>query len=146
MISLYLLAKDKPVWAAAAISLGFMKAGILLLLPTFLGFVQFYWGTIVLLRSVAVFLCIQVFFAAPFCIDWAAKLLGFSGAHTGWSYYLRFIFGFRKNGADHANSAYWSKIMLSTEVYESDGFVNMVKAIMLLLNIYFFFFKFNGLP
>lgn len=58
MIGLYLLAKDKPVWAAAVISIGFMKAGILLLLPTFLGFVQYYYGTVVLLRAIGVFVMI----------------------------------------------------------------------------------------
>lgn len=68
-----------------------LKAPAVLLLPSYLGWVQHTDGTLTLMVCVAVFVAIQVFFALPFVDDDMAKKLGYEGANTGWIEYLRKI-------------------------------------------------------
>jgi hypothetical protein len=72
--------------------------------------------------------------------------MGFMEAGTSWKEYSKYILGYRSHGADQSNSSYWHETMLSYDVYMSPAFVNIVKFMMVAINIYFFFIRMNALP
>lgn len=147
-MSIYFITQDRPILSVGCMSLAMsIKAGALLLLPSVFGWIHYFYGTFMLLESVALFVFTQVLLASPFCDDSAARLMGFSSANTGWEEYSKFIFGGRMHGANaHCLANFWNKQMISEELYDSWTFVNIMKFMMLATNVVFFFVKFNALP
>ena len=88
----------------------------------------------------------QAVMAAPFSFDAPAKLMGFNSADTGFQNYTSFVFGGKERGAHIDHNYYWSLDMVSEEYYESPCFPVIMKSLMLFMNVYFFFIKFNALP
>jgi hypothetical protein len=68
-LSILMLAKDRPLLSVLALSLGIVKAGIILLIPTVVGLIHYFYGTFMLLLSIVVLFISQAVLAAPFSFD-----------------------------------------------------------------------------
>lgn len=147
-LALYFISKHRPLVSVTSMALALsIKAGAILMLPSILGWIQYFYGTIYLLASVAWFVFIQYILAAPFCSPTVSSLMGFSSAGTGWSNYFKFFLGGRTHGANAFDLSYfWNEYTISQQLYESVAFVNIMKFMMIFVNVFFFFIKFNGLP
>lgn len=85
IFSILLMAWDRPLLASASMSMALsVKAGALLLVPSMMGWVHFFYGTKKLIQSLGVYLGLQLLLAAPFCWDPCAQLVGFKEGGTGW--------------------------------------------------------------
>jgi hypothetical protein len=72
--------------------------------------------------------------------------MGFNSAETGFSNYTSFVFGGKERGAHFSHNYFWSLDMVSLEYYESECFPVIMKSLMIFINLYFFFIRFNALP
>ena len=149
-MAICLLAVNKrPLLASLALTTGLsLKAGVMLLVPAFLGSIQYGWGTWKLLASIIIIIGFQVLVAAPFVIF----------GDTSASEYLaraRFAGGGRNGigqasalydnvGAHHSLSIFWT--FLDEETYYSKWWNDGLKASILMLNIYHFFIRKWCLP
>ena len=123
----------------ASVFLGFawsIKAPTSLILPSFLGAIQYNFGTITLLKSIFVIFFIQYLVAAPF-------IHSFLGGKTDLQKYLYFA---KYTGGDqsetltqHQFSIYWT--FLSKEQFNSKTFIMLTKFSIVGLNIYHFFLR-----
>jgi Gpi18-like mannosyltransferase len=124
MLCFYSCFNDKPVRAAIFMSLGLsVKAGALLYVPAFLGWIQYKYGLIKLGMVATIIAVIQVSVALPFVWDPAAYALGFKmGAKTTIMEYLEFsrlakhLLNHRQMASSHKNTYYWS--FLDKEYFE----------------------------
>ena len=82
--SIYLLAcKSRPVVASLILTFAVsLKASGLLLAPTMLGMIQYHYGIVTLLKSIAVFITWQYLVAGMFYHE-------FAGGETGLEFYLK---------------------------------------------------------
>ena len=80
----YSVAKDRIELAAFMLTMSIgIKTGPLIIIPAFLGWVQYRRGLPGLFRSIAIIILVQVIFSLPFVCDPVAKSLGFKiGAQT----------------------------------------------------------------
>lgn len=80
LLCLYFVAYNKPIKGVLCLSLGLsIKAGAILLVPSFFGWVQYQHGTKTLILAIFVFVSFQLIIAAPIYLDPVAKAfsLGF---------------------------------------------------------------------
>jgi uncharacterized membrane protein len=57
VVGIYYLLKNRPLFASFCITMGLgIKAGVLLILPAFLGSIQYNFGTIMLTKSLVIIL------------------------------------------------------------------------------------------
>jgi len=76
-LTIYYIAKSQPLLASLFASLALsIKAGGILILPPLLACVQYGFGTIKLIKAIALYIALQIIFAAPFVNDYAAYLIG----------------------------------------------------------------------
>lgn len=69
VFSIYLIASGRPIIAAFVLSLAYsVKAGVLLMIPAFLGSLQLYYGTSTLLKGISIILGFQITVALPFIL------------------------------------------------------------------------------
>lgn len=122
-----------------------IKAGAILLLPAFLGTIQYRFGIAYLITSMAIILALQVAFAAPF--------LEYFGGKTSFETYLKFsklLGGDADNthakgkGAVYEFSIYWK--FLSEKTYNSPEFIVYTTRAIVFLNIWQFFVRKNAFP
>ena len=67
VFALYNSMKNKPFVASLFVTMGLgVKAGVILILPGFLGSIQYHYGTTALLKAMAIILGFQVLIALPF--------------------------------------------------------------------------------
>lgn len=143
-LTIYLLAiKCSPVWSAIAFSMGLgLKAGVMLILPSYLGSIQYAYGTVTLFKCIFVIFILQAVLALPFV----------TSGETSVSEYL-FYSRFAGNGRgghgpsklyEHVASAKHLSILwtwLDDETYYSEWWNNGLKLSILALNIYHFFIR-----
>ena len=87
----YMINNGNPIWASFWFTMALsVKAGAVLLVPAFLGWIQYQHGLRNLLACIFVIVSFQILIASPFCFDPVAKLLGFSGGNTSWKDYLKY--------------------------------------------------------
>tara|TARA_B110000285_G_C15125383_1_gene619855 strand:- start:692 stop:1102 length:411 start_codon:yes stop_codon:yes gene_type:complete len=78
ILTFFFVSSNKPLKGAFCLTMGLgIKAGVLLTLPGFFGWVQYQHGTIKLALTVLIFLGVQFLLAAPFTCDPISRLLGF---------------------------------------------------------------------
>ena len=67
-LTIYLLAiKCSPILSAIAFSMGLgLKAGVMLMLPSYLGSIQYGYGTLTLFKCIFVIIILQAMLALPF--------------------------------------------------------------------------------
>ena len=92
MLSLYfIIVKNKPVLASFFLTLSMsIKAGAILMIPTFLGWIMYLHGTIVLIKSLLLIVMFQLLIMAPMCFDPIAKIFGFPAGMTFYMDYLKY--------------------------------------------------------
>lgn len=67
VICMYLVVLNRPILASFVLTWALsIKAGVLLLLPAFLGQMQYNYGTLTLIKSIAIIISVQVIVALPF--------------------------------------------------------------------------------
>jgi len=112
-ICIYYVSANKPFHAALFFTLGAsIKAGVMLLLPSFLGWLQYIYGTRKLLACFALIVGFQVIIMMPLSFDPVAHLFGFKAGGTHWKDYLKyskFLGGDkdRQYGATYENTIYF---------------------------------------
>jgi hypothetical protein len=111
----YLIEFRRPLIASCFITLAIsIKVGALLLIPTFLGTIQYQFGPTYLIFAVLIILGWQIGIALPFCNDWAAYHLGFENAKTSLRTYLENAMFIRHrnrlHGAMYMHSTHWQII------------------------------------
>jgi hypothetical protein len=90
-----------------------VKAGAMLLIPSFLGWIHYFYGTLKLALCLIVIIGFQAILMGPICFDPIAKAFGFKEGGTHWSDYLKYskLLGGDKDrpyGSDYQWSIYWS--------------------------------------
>jgi Gpi18-like mannosyltransferase len=92
MLALYfLLVRNKPVIASFFLTLSIsIKAGAILMIPTFMGWIMYLHGLVVLVKCFTVVLTVQFLLMAPLCFDPFAKLFGFPAGMTYYMDYLKY--------------------------------------------------------
>jgi len=135
---IYFLVVKRPLLASAMFSFGLaIKAGALLILPAFLGAVQYRFGLATLLQVLVVAFAVQYGLGFIFLMrDTDAYILDSR------------LFGHGPGkqdlvGAKFENSIYWT--FLSREQYYSQEFNNQLKIGMVALNVFYFFIRQNCL-
>lgn len=145
MFALYfILVRNSPQTASFFLTLSIsIKAGAVLMIPTFLGWIMYLHGFALLLKCLTIILAFQFMVMAPLCFDPFAKFFGFPAGMTHyWDYlkYAKFIEDKeRKYGATQDMSIFWHQV--SSEIYYSKGFVPRLKKIMMFINFWFFFVR-----
>lgn len=146
LFCMYFTLANKPMRASFFFTLGLsVKAGVLLLLPAFLGQMQYNYGTVNLIKSIALILAFQVLVAAPFIAplgetsvaDYLVKSKltgagrnGFAGALPHWDYL-----------AAHVElTVFWSWVDPGC-YFDKECFADRVKMCIVLLNVYHFFIR-----
>lgn len=111
ILAILMMSVDHPLLSVVFMNLSLsIKAGALLLVPTMFGWIHYFYGTFKLIQGVVVTVVIQMFIAAPFISETAAKLMGFLEAGTGWEEYKTFIIGRgRTHGAIFEHTVYWDE-------------------------------------
>lgn len=152
VICMYLLARNRPIWAALFLTLSLsVKAGAVLLVPSFFGWIHYHYGTQNLAAALLVVVLFQAALMLPLCFDPFARMIGFQGGGTHWMDYLKYskLLGGDKDrpyGSDYQWSIYWSWQMVSEKTYYNDAFFYFLKISMLMVNVYYFFIKMQTLP
>jgi len=78
VICFYLLTKNCPIYAATFLTFSLsIKAGAMLLVPSFLGWIQYQYGVWKLIVCVLIIVGFQVAIMAPLSFDSVAQLFGF---------------------------------------------------------------------
>lgn len=91
IVCIYSLTRNQPVLAAFFLTLSLsVKAGAMLLVPSFFGWVHYFYGTKTLLLCIFVTVLFQFVLMAPICFDPIAKLVGFQNGGTHWTDYLKY--------------------------------------------------------
>lgn len=153
VLLIVIMMKNKPVFGAIMVTVAIsVKAGGVLLLPSFLGWVQYQHGTLKLLTCISIIVGFQVLVAAPFIFDSAAYMMGFKvGAQTTPIHYIEYakFIGGKVNDTTHHGAAYSSTIywqFLTRGEYNSWLFCELLKISQLGVNVYYFFIRRNCLP
>lgn len=114
ILCIYFIAvKSRPVVAAMFLTLALsIKAGAMLLVPSFLGWIQYQHGTFTLLKSILLIVIFQVIIMAPLSFDFVSRAVGFASGDTWWRDYLKyskFLGGDkdRQYGSTYGNTIYW---------------------------------------
>jgi len=69
VIAIYLVLQNRPMLASLVFTWALsIKAGVLLLMPAFLGQMQYNFGTVNLIKSIIIILAVQVIVALPFLL------------------------------------------------------------------------------
>jgi uncharacterized membrane protein len=69
LICIYLILTDRPIMSSVMLSVALsIKAGVILMLPGFLGQLQYHYGTFTLLKCIILIFAIQVVVALPFLL------------------------------------------------------------------------------
>jgi uncharacterized membrane protein len=69
VMSMYYLAKSRPIFATILFSLAYsVKAGTLLMVPAFTGSMQYFFGTRTLLKCVFIIIAFQIIISLPFVL------------------------------------------------------------------------------
>ena len=113
VLCLYMVTQNRPIIAAMFLTLGLsIKAGAMLLLPSFLGWIQYQYGTKTLFLNFFIIVGFQVIIMLPLSFDEIAKAVGFPEGGTHWLDYLKyskFLGGDKDHqyGSTYANTIYW---------------------------------------
>ena len=140
-----MIATNRPIHAALFLTLSLsVKAGAMLLVPSFMGWIHFHYGTFKLIYALALIVTFQVIIMLPICFDPFAKLVGFQAGATHWFNYLqyaKFLGGDkdRQYGSSYEWTIYWQ--IVGGKIYKSPWFADMLKKLMLLVNVYYFFLR-----
>mmetsp|Transcript_1806 Transcript_1806/g.2400 ORF Transcript_1806/g.2400 Transcript_1806/m.2400 type:complete len:270 (+) Transcript_1806:2487-3296(+) len=144
LLAIYLAVNNKPLWAALFISLGWsVKAGVILILPAFLGSIQYSHGTITLVKGIAILIGIQVLMAWPFIaggttVQEYLKFSQLTASGRRGRFYLPEYWDYL--AAIQSLSIFWT--FIPTKVYLNRyAFALPLKIILLVVNIWNFFFK-----
>ena len=151
IISIYFAITSRPYISSFFFTLGLsIKAGLLLIIPAFLGSIHFNHGTLVLLACLLIILGFQVVVALPFVLgettvkEYLSKskltMEGrnqFAGANKYYDYLA----------ASQPLSIVWNGHTVSDRCYhlEPNCFANRVKFMILFMNVYHFFIRKNCL-
>ena len=136
IVAVYQIMTNRPMAASLffTMSLG-TKAGALLMLPTFLGSIQYFYGTIRLIQSVVIIVGYQILVALPFVMN-----------HTTVMYYLEnsFIFSEKNEGARtgviYSGTIFWH--FVGKDFFDDPTkFANPLRAIMICVQIWHFFVR-----
>jgi hypothetical protein len=149
LIAVYLILNNYPVASSLMVSVALsMKAGVLFVLPGFMGSIQYNFGTITLIKSILVLFAFQVLVALPFIMGDTpismylekSRLTGQGKNNFGYEAdHFNFI------AAEYSHSIFWR--FLSEETYYTrEKLAVFVKPATLALNIYHFFLRKNCLP
>ena len=83
--------KANPIWASFWFTMALsVKAGAMLLVPAFLGWIQYQHGLRNLLACIFVIVGFQILLASPLCFDPIAKMFGFKSGDTSLEDYLKY--------------------------------------------------------
>ena len=114
LICIYLVAVNRPFLAALFLTMSCsIKAGAMLMLPSFLGWVQFHYGAQRLIICIVIIIGFQFILLAPISFDPVGLALGFKiGGLSNWYEYLKlakFLGGDkdRLSGSTYGNTIYW---------------------------------------
>lgn len=116
LLCLYFVSRNKPFKGVIALTLALsIKAGAMLLVPGFFGWIQYQHGTIKLFLTLFIFISFQLLISAPIYVDAIAKSfsLGFQqGAQSSLLRYLQFskLLGGepgKERGAIYEYTLYW---------------------------------------
>jgi hypothetical protein len=144
LVAIYYQLKSKPIVASFFLTLGLsVKAGVILLIPAFLGSIQMFHGTFTLLKCITLIVGFQVVIALPFCLGEStvadyihrSKLTGagrngVAGAAAFWDYLA----------AHQSLSIFWTFIPEET-YFHKEAFSDKVKVGMMVCNIWHFFVR-----
>ena len=142
---------NRPLLASALLSLAIsIKVGPILLLPCFFGWIQFSNGTIALFASVIIIITIQALLAAPFLSTYAARMMGWPNASsTIYMYLVRSkIIPSKVRDRNMAAMYEWSKwwTFIDEELFYKTAWLDFLKQMILVVNVYYFFIRRNCLP
>lgn len=142
---IYLITKNQPFLASLFLTLSLsIKAGSMLLLPTFMGWLQYQYGSVTLIISLLIIVLFQFVIMTPLSFDPISNMFGFLNGGTHWYDYLKyakFLGGDqeRQYGSTYDNTIYWQ--IVGRTMYYEQWFVDGLKKCMLLVNIYYFFIR-----
>ena len=151
LVTLYILLSivamiqyNRPLVASCFMTLAVsIKVGALLLVPSFLGWIQYMYGPNYLLTAIGIILGFQIGIAMPFCNDSVAYMLGMGSAKTPVFTYLEnamFIrHHMRAHGAEYQHSTHWS--FIDDQIFNRLEFVELVYYATLAANTWFFFIR-----
>ena len=146
IICIYFTITNRPMIASCFFTLGLsMKAGLILLMPAFLGSLHFNHGTVVLVSSLLLIVGFQVIIALPFVFgetsikDYLSRskltMEGrnqFAGANKFYDYLA----------ASQSLSIVWNGHTVSNPCYYNQScFANKVKLMIVFMNVYHFFLR-----
>lgn len=145
VVAIYLLVKGRVFWASLSLSVALsIKAGAVLMLPVFLGTVQYRFGFKYLIIALFTIFALQIAVAAPFIEQ-------FGGKTTIATYLTRskLLGGDTDNhakgrGAVYQYSIFWK--FISEEMYNSNEFLIYTKTAIFFLNFWLFVVKQNAIP
>lgn len=149
-IAVYMVATNRPLYASIFLTLSLsVKAGAMLLVPSFMGWIQYQYGTKKLITAILLIVVPQIIIMLPISFDPFAQLLGFQWGATHWLDYLKyakFLGGDsdRQYGSDYQWTIYWQ--IVGGQIYRSNWFAPLLKKLMLGVNVYYFFIRRWCLP
>lgn len=141
----YVILNGNPIWASFWFTMALsVKAGAMLLVPAFLGWIQYQHGLRNLLACIFVIVSFQLLIASPFTVDPVAQLLGFERGDTSWKDYFKYAkFSGgdkdRQYGSLYDWTIYWQ--MIDRRIYYKWWFVALLKLTMLAINVWYFFVR-----
>ena len=148
IVSIYLLLKNKPVLASCFVTLALsIKAGVILLLPAFLGSIQLNFGTRSLLKSIVIIVGFQVLISLPFVLgdstvsDYIVRSKLTGAGRNGIAYSAEFW----DYMASHKSLTIFWKYTEENFYYARNGLSYWCMRCLLVLNIYHFFIRKNAL-
>jgi len=149
-LAVYMITRNRPIYAAAFLTLSLsVKAGAMLLVPSFMGWIHYQYGTFKLICAIALIISFQVLIMLPVSFDPFAQLVGFQAGMTHWYDYLKyakFLGGDkdRQYGSSYEWTIYWQ--IVGGKIFKSPWFADMLKKLMVLVNVYYFFIRRGCLP